>query len=136
MQPLSDWPDPFIALVELLNSIDQADPAVVTASTAVPAGFTGNPPMYRIRGLGGSDDFITDSPTIDIDTLSNDEATANLWAGLARQLLLRGPHTTSVGVIDRVTTITRPHQVPYGANSGIFNATSTYRFALRRSVAF
>lgn len=100
-------------------------------ATSVPPGFTGDPAMLRIRVYGGSDTGISDFPRFDIDSLASTEQGADELAEQVRQLLISGPHKTTHGVLDKVTTDTRPNTVPY--SDTISNTTAAYRGALRRS---
>lgn len=124
MTTLADFPNVKLVLLDILT-------ALAPASTDVPAGFDGSTPRLRIRVFGGADDTITDLPKFDVDAFATDELTADNLAEHARQLLISGPHATAHGVLDRVTTLTRPNVVAY--SDTVVMSTAAYSGALRRS---
>lgn len=131
---LAPFPNVKLALIALLGDLARAG----TESPAPP--WNGDPTFLRIRVYGGTDDRITDRPRFDVDALADDEQVADDLAESVRQRLLAGPHEIDVPVgegtvriiLDRVRTDTRPHQVPWGANTAVFNATAAYQGSLRR----
>lgn len=126
---LSAFPNAVIAVKQLIEGELEFD-----AGTAAPSSpWTGDPGFYRLRFFGGTDDRFTDRPRFDVDSLCNDEFLAWGMAEKIRQLLLSFPRVTAEGVIGRVTTVTRPHLVPWGASNTVFNVTATYTASLRRN---
>lgn len=91
-------------------------------------------PFLRMRGVGGSDDLITDRSTIDVDVFADSIPASNLLAEQIRQFLISQPHTVNGEVLDRVRTVVRPRQLPW-PTPGVFRSAATYRVSARRSTA-
>lgn len=89
-------------------------------------------PMYRVSRGPGSDDKITDSPLIDVETFAADEDQMWECAEDAREAMhaLAGSLFNGA-LVDTVSTVTSPTYVDYG-NPKIWRAVASYRLALRK----
>lgn len=137
---LAPFPDVEAVALEAIGAVTDEVPVDVTPSVGTIYGGSGSVtppnlqamlPYQQVVCIGGSDDVITDSSLLIINTFAATIVDAYGYADSARQQLISGPNTTSAGVIDQAQTVTRPHEVPYGA--GIRKVTATYRVYGRRS---
>lgn len=127
---LADWPDPEILVIAALADL-------APAATEVPADPDGTYtwlPFLRVNCIGGGDvDIATDLFRFDVDAFAATKGAAAQLAGAARQRLLNFPISTTHGVLDRVTTSTRPNQVPYGDETRVIRYTAAYAGRTRRT---
>ncbi|MGH3439975.1 MAG: hypothetical protein ACRDRN_26470 [Sciscionella sp.] len=71
-------------------------------------------PFALITRIGGGDDYITDSPQVDIDIFNTTRATALATARIVHAQMMELRHTAVNGVlVDHVETITGPMWVNY-----------------------
>lgn len=109
----------------------------VRTVTTLPENLTGNLPLYRVTRGPGSDDGITDSPLIDVETFTaageaNDDDAMWDAAEDARQAMHALAGTVVNGaLVDTVSTATSPTYVDYG-NPAINRTVASYRLALRK----
>lgn len=127
---LPDWPDPEILIRAVL--LDVA--SVGTEVPADPSGTYSWLPFLRVQCFGGGEiDPATDLFRFDLDAFAATKAAASQLAGRARQRLLNWPVVTDKGVLDRVTTSTRPYQMAYGDESYVIRYTAQYAGRMRRT---
>ena len=103
--------------------------------TAVGTDLQTTLPFIRVHRLGGTDDRITDSARIVVDAFESTRPRSQQLAEAVRQRLLNFPHVVGGAVIDRVTTVAAPQEVPWGppnAASGVRRFTATYTVSSRR----
>lgn len=88
--------------------------------------------FHRVSRGPGSDDGITDSPLLDVESFGTTETQAWELAEDARQAVrkLRGRMVNGV-LVDTVSTATGPVLVDWG-NPGIHRYVASYRFAFRQ----
>lgn len=88
--------------------------------------------FYRVTRGPGSDDGVTDSPLLDVESFGNTETRAWELAEQARQAVhaLRGRAVNGV-LVDTVSTAVGPVLVDWG-NPGIHRYVASYRFAFRQ----
>lgn len=94
-------------------------------------------PLVSVRVVGGGDDQVTDTATVDVEAFAATRAA--MWA-LAEQTraamhALAATHNPGQKVvIDDVTTAARPAEVPYG-NPALRRAIASYAVATRERAA-
>jgi hypothetical protein len=88
--------------------------------------------FYRVTRGPGSDDGVTDSPLLDVESFGNTATSAWELAEDARQAIhaLRGTSVNGV-LVDTVSTASGPVLVDWG-NPGIHRYVASYRFAFRK----
>lgn len=88
--------------------------------------------FHRVTRGPGSDDGVTDSPLLDVESFGTTETSAWELAEGARQAIhkLRGRAVNGV-LVDTVSTVTGPVLVDWG-NPGIHRYVASYRFAFRQ----
>lgn len=121
---MKNFPDVQRMLIELLAGYGTV--AVQTTAT-----LEDNLPFITVQRGGGRDNFFTDTASVTIQVFSS------TYSGMAiaetiRQFLTDGPHVSSIGVIDRVTTDSGPIEVPWTDQSTVRRFTATYRLRVRR----
>lgn len=90
-------------------------------------------PMLTVEVIGGTDDRVTDTPSVVIDAFASTRADAYDLAEAVRQRFLSGPLAVAgKGVIDAAATTSRPQYVAYVDNPPPFRFTATYRVDQRR----
>lgn len=88
-------------------------------------------PWIVVRRLGGTDDYRSDFPSVDVIVFARTLTLGYTLAYSAQQILTGAPFVTPFGVVDRVTTELGPHEVPYD-NPKIVQIPASYRAAVRR----
>lgn len=127
---LTDWADPELLIIAALTGLA---PQIATIVPADPDGTYDWLPLLRVQCFGGSDiDRATDLFRFDVDAFAATKGEAAQLAGAARQRLLNCPISTTRGVLDRVTTTTRPNEVPYGDVTRVRRFTASYAGRTRR----
>ncbi|MFJ2702975.1 hypothetical protein ACIO3R_07220 [Streptomyces sp. NPDC087428] len=94
-------------------------------------------PLVWVRVMGGGDDRVTDTATVDVQTFAATRAAMWELAEQARTAVHALAATHDSGqrvVIDDVTTAARPAEVPYG-NPGVRRAVASYEVATRERAA-
>lgn len=111
----------------------------IRAVTRLPANLESHLPVYRVTRGPGSDDKITDSPLVDVETFAASEDAMWDAAEDARQAMHALAGTVVDGaLVDTVSTATAPTYVDFGntstsdGNPAIFRAVASYRLALRK----
>lgn len=117
------------------------DPADVLCDVLAPFGSTGRLtppdlavqlPFIRVTLVGGSDDRVTDSATVDVDVFHTSITTAMVLAAQVRQALIdQSPHVVGAAVLDACFTVARPRWLPYGTPN-VTRVVATYRVTSRR----
>lgn len=122
------WPNVEKALVAGVRT-DLA----VQCGTKVPDNVETLAKFIRIARGPGSDDLITDSPTVDVECFSNDYTTAGNLAEDVRQWFhaLNGRKVGSV-LVDRARTVLAPSWVDY-RNPGTNRFVASYRLEHRQT---
>lgn len=120
---LAPFPDIELAVVDLLALL-------ANAGTVTPADLQARLPFHKVHRFGGSDDRITDTARVDVDTFAADHS-GRVAAEAVRQVLLAGPHRVGAVVLDRVLTASAPVEVPYGG-TGVRRWTASYQISARR----
>ncbi|MEV7959302.1 hypothetical protein ACIO6T_41410 [Streptomyces sp. NPDC087532] len=90
-------------------------------------------PLVQVRVVGGGDDEVTDTATVDVQAFASTRARMWELAEQARTAMhaLAATHVPGqAAVIDTVTTAARPAEVPYG-NPALRRAVATYTVATR-----
>lgn len=126
------WPDirP-VAITHLLSALSLPAGRV---ATKVPPNVETLPKFVRIARGPGSDDGITDSVLLDVETFTPMAAPTDAWplAEGARQAMHALAGTAVRGAfIDSVTTATSPTEVDYG-NPDVVRFVASYRVELRK----
>ncbi|HVX20884.1 MAG TPA: hypothetical protein VHB02_06030 [Acidimicrobiales bacterium] len=124
MTDLAPFVDLELAVMDLLGDL-------APTGTVTPPNLADELPFIRVTRYGGGDNLITDTARLDIDTFATSWPACKALAEQVRQRLLSWPHTTSAGVIDRVSTDTGPHQVPWD-NPNVRCFAAAYRVTGRR----
>lgn len=89
-------------------------PGVTGTSVDLPANVLTRLPFIQINRVGGSDDYITDSATVDVDTFHSTRAEASALARVVHAYMMRLRHTAVNGVlVDSVETVTGPQWISY-----------------------
>ena len=130
MADLAAWPDVHDVLFHLFDDL-VADAESQVVGPMLPADLQDRLPLLRVRGIGGSDDRITDRTRVDVEAYAADYPTARDLAEAARQRLLAYPHMTEAGHIDRVETESRPAEIPHD-DQAVRLVAATYRISFRR----
>lgn len=104
----------------------------VRTVTVLPTDLADQLPIYRVKRGPGSDDGITDSPLVDLESFAATEDAMWELAEDARQAMhaLRG-QVVNGALVDSVTTATAPTDVDYG-NPAVHRAVASYRLNLRK----
>ncbi|MFD7319228.1 hypothetical protein [Streptomyces sp. NPDC059883] len=90
-------------------------------------------PLIWVRVVGGGDDRISDTATVDVQAFAADRAAMWQLAERARAAMLAAGAQWVPGarvVIDTVDTIERPNEVPYG-NPALRRAVASYALTSR-----
>lgn len=124
MLVLDAFPDVQAMLHEVLSSYG-------TFGVQTDAHLLDKLPFIAAREIGGRDDRITDYTEVDIDVFTSGYSGKEL-AEEIRQYITAGVIVTSVGQIDRATTSTKPHEIPWTDGSTVRRFTATYRLRARR----
>lgn len=104
-------------------------------ATRVRADVDTLPEFVRVRRGPGSDDEITDSFLVDVETFTLSATPSTAWplAEYARQAMRAMAGTSFSGaLVDSVSTATSPTEVEYG-NPKIIRYVASYRVRLRKS---
>jgi len=89
--------------------------------------------FVRVARGPGTDDMITDAPTVDVECFSNAYGTADTLAEDVRQWFHALNGRTVAGVlVDRVRTSLAPHWVDY-RNPGTNRFVASYRLEFRQT---
>lgn len=89
-------------------------PGVTGVSVDLPPNVRTRLPFIQVNRVGGSDDYVTDSATVDVDAFHATRAEANTLARVVHAAMMRLRHTAVDGVlVDSVETITGPMWVSY-----------------------
>ncbi|QDF19522.1 tail terminator [Arthrobacter phage Kumotta] len=122
------WPD----IEKALTRAHREDTGVQTG-TKVPDNVETLQKFVRIARGPGTDDMITDSPTVDVECFSTDYGTAAALAEAVRQWFhaLNGRKVNGV-LVDRVRTAVAPAWVDY-RNPGTNRFVASYALEHRQS---
>lgn len=97
-------------LVTYLASV----PDVTGVAVDLPANVLTRLPFIQVNRVGGSDDYITDSATVDIDVFHSTRGAASALARIVHATMMRLRHTAVNGVlVDSVETVTGPQWIDY-----------------------
>lgn len=104
----------------------------VRVATKVPGDLVASLPVVRVARGPGSDDGITDSPLLDVETFANTDQAAWDLAEDARQALqaLAGKAVDG-SLVDTVATVTGPVRLDY-ENPAVERYVASYRLDLRQ----
>ena len=129
---MSTWPDVIPPVIAHLRTSLGLAPGMV--ATRVRADVDTIPRFVRVARGPGSDDFVTDSFVVDVETFTLTAAPEDSWplAEGARQSMhaLAGRAVAGV-LVDSVTTATAPVEIDYG-NSKVVRLVASYRLHLRK----
>ncbi|MFC6885291.1 MULTISPECIES: hypothetical protein [Actinomadura] len=120
------YPDAEDVAAALLDDLTTEQVVIVT-----PEDLQDRLPLQRVLRIGGSDDQLTDTARIVVDTYAATSAEARTLAEQTRQRFGRRRARTSAGIMDRATTEVAPHAVPH-PNPQVRMRTAIYRLRLRR----
>lgn len=128
--------DPFPDVEDVIVTLLEDDAGGADhAGTVIPTDLKDRLPFVFIYRFGGRDDRITDVASIEIDTFAATRADGMALAETLRQRLTSAPHnvTTEDGVVvvDTVSTLEAPREVPYG-DSDVRRFASAFSVSLRR----
>jgi hypothetical protein len=124
---LVGYPDIESLLIDLLADFGTVD-------TVTPADLATVLPFIRISRIGGTDDRITDTARVDVDCFQSTRVLVQTMAEGVRQHLIAGPYVVLEGaVIDRITTLSGPFEVAWGASGS--RSTSRGYDPIRRFTA-
>ena len=126
------WPDIIPVVIHHLSS-SLSLPAGRVA-TRVRADVDTLPEFVRVRRGPGSDDEVTDSPLIDVETFTLSATPSTAWdlAEDARQAMHAMAGTSFSGaLVDSVSTATSPTEIDYG-NAKLIRYVASYRLRLRK----
>ena len=126
---MASWPHLEKLATEHLTSVTGKRTATRTTSNLDTLAIQG---FYRVSRGPGSDDGVTDSPLLDIESFGTTETQAWELAEGARQAVhkLRGKAVNGV-LVDTVSTAVGPVLVDWG-NPGIQRYVASYRFSFRQ----
>lgn len=135
---MSEWPDPEDTTAHVLADLTPHH-AVVSTLLGVhgPQGEDWQHlpqeamPLIRSTVIGGLDDRVTDIPRVEVVVYAPTRAQARALAEAARARLMRGPHWTPHGVIDRVETEMRPYEQQAADPTRIRRWRAVYRVSAR-----
>jgi hypothetical protein len=128
MTALTDYRDIEMDLVEWAI----AEAGYTDGGSITPGKFDGHIPYIRVVKIGGSDNGVTDFPTLDIDSFDVDRNDVRTRLEHVRTLL--APRTRLGGsgaIIDSVRMNTSPRWLPW-ANDSISRFGMTVSLGLRR----
>lgn len=134
MADLAAWPDVHDVLpLVLADLVDDPDSQIVGPRLPhdLQDRIRDHGSLVRIRGIGGSDDRVTDEVRFDAEAYAFDYPTARDLAEAIRQRLISGPHITAVGNVDRARTESRPAEIPHD-DQAVRLVAATYRADFRR----
>src|SRR5688572_9779704 len=128
LPPFPDAEDVVMALLE----------EVAPTTTDTDALLAENAPIIKVTRVGGTDDFITDRPLVEVACFATTYDQARALARDCQQVILQCParkiitpdYPTGV-LIDKATTTSAPLRVPY-ENTALRHKAATYAFAWRR----
>ena len=124
----------FADLESLVVTYLEASTGIRTVTT-LPALLETAMPIYRVTGIGGADDKITDRTRLNVESFAALRATSYDMAEVARQALRSMAHTLVSGwLIDTVETSARPTWVDY-ANDHVQRFIATYEITTRVRVS-
>lgn len=128
MRSRGRWPDlVLVARPVLLEAL----PGKV--GTKVPDKVETKLPFTRITRGPGSDDGITDTPLLDVETFAGSSEDAFSMAEDARQAMLGLPGRAVEGaLVDTVRTAVGPVEADYG-NPAVVRVVASYRVAFRKT---
>ena len=128
LPPFPDAEDVVMALLE----------EVAPTTTDTDALLAENAPIIKVTRVGGTDDFFTDRPLIEVAVFATTYEEARQLARACQQVILLCGSTKVVtpdypgGVlIDKAETTSAPLRVPY-ENTELRHKAATYAFAWRR----
>lgn len=103
------------------------------AGREIPSNLRYMMPFTLVERVGGPDDGITDSATVNIDVLSSSVDVAKTRSESIRDWLT-GDTRSPRHPIDRAETVAGPQEIPYG-DSGVRRWTTSYEISARRTTA-
>ena len=107
----------------------------IRAVTELPNLLEAAMPIYRVTGIGGVDDKITDRVRLTVESFAVLRADSYDMSETARQTLHTMAHTVSSGwLVDAVETLTRPTWIDY-ANEHVQRFIATYQVDTRVRVS-
>ena len=121
------WPDIEAALIAHLNAT-----LSVRAATSTPGNLESLPGFVRVSRAPGSDDGITDSPTVDVEAFAPTRPAAWDLAAEVREVIhgLKGRRVAGL-LFDVAETNVTPHWVDY-RNPKVHRYVALYRFRYRQ----
>ncbi len=119
------------SLVVTYLEANTATRAVTTLPTLLEAAM----PIYRVTGIGGVDDKISDRVRLNVESFAALRATSYDMAEIARQAMRSMAHTLVSGwLIDTVETLSRPTWIDY-QNDHVQRFIATYEITTRVRVS-
>lgn len=125
---MSRWP----SIEKALVSYVRAETGGKRTGTLIPADVEKLPEFIRIVRGPGTDDTVTDAPTVDVETFAPDHGAAEELAEDVRQLFhaMAGRRIGPV-LVDRVRTTMSPSWVDY-SNPATNRFVASYRIEFRK----
>lgn len=110
-------------------------PGVTGTSVDLPPNILTRLPFVQVNRVGGSDDYVTDSAMVDVDTFHSTRAEASTLARLVHAAMMRLRHTAVDGVlVDSVETIAGPLWISYD-DENLQRYVATYQIDSRVGAA-
>lgn len=98
----------------LLVAYLAAIPGVTGTSVDLPQNIRTRLPFIQVNRVGGSDNYITDTATVDVDTFHNTRSEASALSRVVHAAMMKLRHTSVNGVlVDSVETVTGPQWISY-----------------------
>lgn len=128
MENLGPYPDAENVVIGILEPLVTTP----TAQVVTAAGEDMVLPTIQVQRTGGSDDRITDYPTVQVKVFAADRPSAWALAEQARQAILAARRTVAGGaLIDDTDTVTPAVQLP-DEGDDVRTVMAVYRLAMRR----
>ncbi|HEX5119852.1 MAG TPA: hypothetical protein VFW65_32095 [Pseudonocardiaceae bacterium] len=98
----------------LVAYLTAAIPGVQGVAVDLPQDVLARLPFVQVNRVGGGDDYVTDTATVDVDTFHATRANASDVARTVHAAMMRLRHTAVAGVlVDSVETVTGPLWITY-----------------------
>lgn len=128
LPPFPDAEDVVMALLE----------PVAPTTTDTAASLDSDAPIIKVTRVGGTDDFFTDRPLVEVGVFAPTYEQARQVARACQQVILQcggrkivTPDYPDGVLIDKAETTSAPLRVPY-ENENLRHKAATYQFAWRR----
>lgn len=125
----------FADVESLLVTYLAAIAGVQGVSVDLPQDVRNHLPFVQVTRVGGGDDYVTDSATVDVDVFHNSRANSSEVARTVHAAMMHLRHTSINGVlVDSVETITGPLWIDY-EDEHLLRYVATYLVETRVTAA-